>query len=293
MIRISVVIPTLNAPTINQTLRALQRQTFDLTHVEVLVVGLDEPGLIQTNSLVHFIPTDGPKSPAINRNIGTKRARGDIICYLDADCVPFPDWLDVLAAKFDDPTNDVVGGGVVFDDANYWSFCDNLSWFYQFHVDAPAGERRHLPSLNLSVRRNVIETVGLFDDRYPHPAGEDTEWTQRIRSHGYRLYFEPQAIVRHCARRSTLRLLWKHGYNFGRYSPKIDRHVGRDIGEEWARFLPNTWWLMLLTSPFLASMATARVVAMHHRLSGIWSAIPGLWLSKMAWCCGASHALRQ
>ena len=46
------------------------------------------------------------------------------------------------------------------------------------------------------VRRDVIETVGGFDERY-HMYGEDHDWCLRITRAGWLLMFEPEAVVIH------------------------------------------------------------------------------------------------
>jgi GT2 family glycosyltransferase len=46
------------------------------------------------------------------------------------------------------------------------------------------------------VRREVIEQVGGFDERF-HMYGEDTEWCLRIVRNGWLMLFEPEAIVVH------------------------------------------------------------------------------------------------
>lgn len=46
------------------------------------------------------------------------------------------------------------------------------------------------------VRREVIEDVGGFDERF-HMYGEDNEWCLRITRAGWRLVFEPEAVVIH------------------------------------------------------------------------------------------------
>src|SRR5436189_5708357 len=48
----------------------------------------------------------------------------------------------------------------------------------------------------LMLRREVIETVGGFEERF-HMYGEDTEWCLRIVRGGWQMIFEPQAIVVH------------------------------------------------------------------------------------------------
>ncbi len=287
---ISVIIPTLNSPLIDRTVEALRSQTVDPARVEILVVGLDEPGLVRPDERVRLIDEGGRASAASNRNRGMQEAVGDILCFTDSDCVPAPDWLERITALYVDEQVFVVGGGVLFEQGNYWSLCDNLSWFYQFLSSSPPGQRSHLPTLNLSIRRAIYEAVGGMSLDYPLAAGEDTEWTERMTQNGFALHFAPDAVVTHMDRRTSLAALWRHGYSYGQYSPKIGYPGGQPPApESIERLLPRRWWLMLLLSPLLASLAMARSLTSHR----VWLATPGIWLSKLAWCVGSAASLRQ
>jgi N-acetylglucosaminyl-diphospho-decaprenol L-rhamnosyltransferase len=54
------------------------------------------------------------------------------------------------------------------------------------------------------VRREVVEEVGGFDERF-HMYGEDNEWCLRIKRAGWRLLFEPEAVVMHHGGASSLK----------------------------------------------------------------------------------------
>ena len=53
------------------------------------------------------------------------------------------------------------------------------------------------------VRRDVIDTVGGFDERF-HMYGEDWDWCWRITRAGWLLVFEPDAVVIHRSGWSSL-----------------------------------------------------------------------------------------
>lgn len=54
------------------------------------------------------------------------------------------------------------------------------------------------------LRREVVEEVGGFDERF-HMYGEDSEWCVRIRRAGWRIVFEPAAVVKHLGAASSLK----------------------------------------------------------------------------------------
>lgn len=285
MIRFTVVIPTLHSPFIDQTLDSLRAQRYDLSHVEVIVVGQDQYGLVQEDELVRFDCSSVPLAPAVARNRGIKQASGDVIAFLDADCIASPTWLAVLAERYQDSEVYVVGGGVAFPNDDYWTTCDNLSWFHEVLTSTPAGIRSHLPTLNFSLRREVVAKVGGIDESFPRPAGEDTEWTTRMRLAGYTLHFEPRATVYHYHRRNTLKQILEHAFYFGRYSVKVDPHYA---AQEGLPLLLRTRVGLILCAPLLAAGATCRIFAFHRNLRRYWHTVPVVYVSKIAWCLGAA-----
>lgn len=285
---VSIIIPNLHSPVIDRVLAAIRAQEFDLSQVEVLVVGQDGPGLVQTDRLISLISTQVPVPPAVARNIGVREARGEILCFLDADCVPDQHWLSVLLSRYNDESVQIVGGGVSFLKSGYWSLADNIATFYPYLSSSPPGTREQLPTLNLSIRRVVWDVVGPFDERYPRAAGEDADWSTRARLLGYTLYFEPRAFVVHLSARSNVKALWNHAMTFGLYSVKVDERY-RDILKV-PLFLRH-WLIILLVSPAMAFGVTVQVFRNKH-LWGYLHTFPAIYLAKLGWCWGASKRLR-
>jgi glycosyltransferase involved in cell wall biosynthesis len=279
------VIPNLNSPVVDQTIASLENQEYNRSQFEVIVVGMDNPGLVHPSELVRHDPSDHPLPPAIARNRGASQARGEVIAFTDADCIAHPDWLAVLAKRFADPSVAVVGGGVDFEDRIYWTLADNIGTFYEYLTSRPPGERAQLPSINLGVRRKLFLEVGGFDERYPRPAGEDSDLTIRLHRKGYILHFEPRAIVKHIPPRNSLPDLLRHGYYRGKYSIKVDPRYAAEVGLIWPF---HTRWGVLLGAPLLAAGATIRVFTTNRNLYRYWYTLPAIFGSKFAWCVGAA-----
>ncbi len=66
------------------------------------------------------------------------------------------------------------------------------------------GDAAHLAGAVLAVRREVLERVGVFDERFLFEY-EETEWEDRVRAAGLRLRFSAEARVRHLFARSSSR----------------------------------------------------------------------------------------
>lgn len=289
----SIIIPNLNSPIIDRTIAGiLAQEGFDPAAIEVIVVGRDEPGLvIRQSDTVRLVDTGRPMAPAPARNLGVAHSRGELLCFLDADCIPAADWLARLTAAYAaDPGLAILGGGVAFADDNYWTLADNIASFYPYLATTSAGERAQLPSLNLSCRRRVWDRVGPFDERYPFPACEDSDWSTRARLAGYRLQFEPRAVVSHHPARSSLRHLWQHAVRFGYYSIKVDPRYWPIVGRPWPF---RSRWALLGTAPGLAAAVTVRAFVRDRALWRHAATAPAVFAAKLGWCWGAARRLGE
>lgn len=284
----SIVIPSLNSVTVDRTLDSLRAQTRPLTDAEIIVVGLDEPGLVTEDRITRFISTGEPVSAAAARNIGMGEATGRYLLFIDSDCVAAPDWVDRLMEPHMQ-NEEVVGGGVAFLPDGYWALADNVSRFHEFLVGGKPGYRRYLPTLSLSVSRKVARQVGGFDERLPGAAGEDVDWTIRITKLGYRLYFEPRAIVYHQPSRIGVNAVLEHWLQSGHNMSRVRlRHA--DVLR--APFLLRSRLGMLSLSPIISLYVTGAVFVRNRSLVRYLHTLPAVFLTKMAWCLGASRQVR-
>lgn len=284
---VSVIIPSLHSPVIDQVLASLRTQTYGMSRAEVLVVGLDRYNLVLEDDLVRFVSTDGPVTAPVARNIGIRRSRGKCLAFVDADCIPSAEWLSRMMA-YQRQGLSVVSGGVTFPADDYWSLCYNVAMFHDFLPSAPAGERPNLPTLNLCVDRATVEAVGLLDETLPR--GQDTEWTLRMRAHGYRLHFAPDATVTHLPSPGGLRGILSLWYRSGFYSARIRKQYRGLVAAP--RVLTSSW-LTLLLSPIISSLVAVRLFARNPYTRRYLHTVPIVYLSRIAWCLGAAKQARD
>jgi len=255
---------------------------------EILVVGRDEAGVSRRVRGVSFIDTGIPVCAAAARNRGLEASTGDIVVFTDSDCIPAADWLETHA-RLHASGADVVGGAVLLNGSNYWAQSDNLSLFHEFMVGHEPSTRLFLPTLNLSVRRAVIEQVGLFDESFPGAAAEDTDWTIRMRLAGYSLRFEPAAVVAHRPMRTTLVDVVRHWWKLG-YSGIRVRH--RYAEQFKTPGLARNALMLRMLSPLIALQATARIYANRMYWSCLWF-LPVVYATKVIYCLGAAASVQS
>ncbi len=280
--RVSVIIPSLNSPLLDQVVAAVLSQEGAADVAEILVVGKDEPGLMPASTVARLVDTGQPVNSAIARNRGTGEATAPLLLFLDSDCIPQPGWLRAHQAAHA-AGHPVVGGSVLAKGTNYWSLGYNLGMFQEYLPTRPAGPRAILPTLNLSVERQVIDAAGGLDETLAR--SHDMEWTARMRRAGFQPYFWPDAAVDHRHTRNTLRAMWRDCARSGHYSRQVRLRHAELLGTP--RLLRHPSLLRLL-SPAIAAVATARIIIQQPAvLRRHFGSLPAIFLTKMAWAWGA------
>lgn len=227
---VSVVIPAYNeGDRIDMCLTALLAQDYSDAGIEIIVVNhqsSDDTAVRAEGYPVTVIHESG-MGPACARNAGIHAARGDIIAFVDADCVPSDSWLRELLAGIEDPDIGCFVGEIlplrpVRMLAQYIHdrglICQMRSLIQAPPVAATG---------NIAYRKTVFGALGLFDTDFM--TGEDSDLFWRlVKSDRFRIRYNPRAIVAHAhpsrlplfARRcfregvGLARFRWKHREDF-------------------------------------------------------------------------------
>lgn len=224
--RTSVVIPAHNAEaTLAACIEGCLCQSESACEVIVVDDGsTDETGRVAQAFPVHYVRQDN-RGPAAARNRGAQEARGDVIAFTDADCVPDARWLAGLAAGFDEGVV-AVGGAYGIVNPGHW-----LARMVHEEIAARhahlEGDVDFLGSFNVAYRKAAFDAVGGFDASFPCASGEDNDLAYRLQDVGGRLRFTREAVVaHHHATRLLpyLRTQARHGY----WRMKLyAKHIGR------------------------------------------------------------------
>lgn len=146
---------------------------------------------------VQAVEGDGILPLAAARNAAVAAAPGEALVFLDVDCIPAPDLLDVyrraLAARPDALHQGFVHylpAGVAEGD---WTPEALLASgvVHPLHRDRPSGEMIPHPlfwSLNFACTRATFSRIGGFDEGYRGYGGEDTDFAFRARDAGVPVY---------------------------------------------------------------------------------------------------------
>jgi glycosyltransferase involved in cell wall biosynthesis len=207
---VSVIVPVRNGGAdLSRLLSALEHQTFPRSRFEV-VIGDDGSSDGSTDELGDGdwirVLRGPPRNSYAARNRAVRGARGPILAFCDADCVPEPEWLARGVAGLD--RADLVAGRiryVVPPQRTLWTLLDVDS----FKDHERQVEHANAETANLFVRRETYEESGGFDDSIPEHG--DFDFVARCVARGCRLVYEPEAVVWHPTRnraRQFLRAVW-------------------------------------------------------------------------------------
>ncbi len=197
-LRASVVVPAFNAAkTIGACVSALNRQTIDRGCFELFVVddGSQDGTAEIAQELGATVLRQQRKRPAAARNAGALAARGEIVCFTDADCAPREDWLEQILKPFADPL--VVGCKGAYDTGQNSIVARFVQIEYEDKYDLLRKQEYidFIDTYSAAYRRDVLLANNGFDESFPYL--EDQELSFRLATRGYRMQFQPDAIVYH------------------------------------------------------------------------------------------------
>jgi len=174
--------------------------------------------------LLEVIVAEG-RSPSLQRNLACEKATGSIVYFVDDDVEVDPKALEYILKYYEDEDVSIVGGPMVtpvYDPLiarcfgyTMETFIGAASMRYRFKPLGDAGEadETHLVLCNLSCRRDTyLKEGGLRVDLYPN---EENEFFNRLSEKGYKMIYEPKALVNH-SRASTILGVIKKNLGYGR-----------------------------------------------------------------------------
>ncbi len=226
-VEVSLVIVNKNERLLSDTLDAIKPFVGNIVD-EVLVVdasggALDD--IRESHEWAQWIDYDQPVGVSITiahqRNVGVRRAKGDVIVFTDSGCLPEDGWLERLLSPIFDENEIVCCGPARAIGKSVYS-----------RVQSSGADTRvdYVPmaaTINLAFRREAFEAVGGFDESFG--AAEDLDFTWRLTDCGYRLRWVPDAVVMHDYGTPTRQL--RRAFFYGKGECRLLRKHPHRIGE--------------------------------------------------------------
>lgn len=193
---ISIVIPVYNAEkTMANCLDSLVK--VDYPAYEIIVV--DDGSTDNTSRIVakyNVVYIKQKKSgAAAARNIGINKAKGDVIYFVDSDCIVPQENLRILEKHF--KNTNIVGVGGTYRSLNLESltsrFIDcEISYRHSYHKLV-----RTFGTYNAAFRKDTLEKKEGFDTSFRWASGEDFDLCFRLKRSGFKLVFDSNFYVWH------------------------------------------------------------------------------------------------
>lgn len=213
---ISVVLPTFNRrAALTETLRCLERQSFPMNDVEVIIV--DDGSSDRTKELLQEETKSSPlrmkwwtkkhEGPGAARNYGVERAEGSVIAFIEDDVTPEPDWLRNAATYFDDPSVAGVEGTTVVQSSTT-----------SLRVHDPEGFLSFIPC-NFFIRKEAFLDVHGYDPEYFDTLTnlyfrEDIDFGFRLMTRGFRILKASNVIVVHSKQFQSVKDAFRHARRY-------------------------------------------------------------------------------
>lgn len=238
-IKVSIVIPTFNSSApISNTIRACMEQDFLKEKIEIICV--DDGSTDNTEQIINKYPVSyiyqKRGGPAIARNAGWKKAKGEIICFTDADCVPEKRWVSKLLKNYTSEKIGAVGGSYgIMNPNSLLANCIHQEIIFR-HSKMPKYVRA-LGSYNFSVRKEVLKEVDGFNEEYKMASAEDNDLSYKILKKGYYLIFDKDIKVSHFYL-SNLKKYLKSQFWHGFWRVKLYKdHINMAKGDDYSNIL--------------------------------------------------------
>ncbi|HSM86583.1 MAG TPA: glycosyltransferase [Candidatus Limnocylindrales bacterium] len=220
--RVSIIIPALNEERmIGRCLEAITRLDFPRDQFEVVVVdnGSRDATVSIAESFARQINLTVLQKKGVRisglRNAGAQTARGAVLAFLDADCLPPPNWLTGLLALAANGESGVIGAHYLLPEGSTWV---GRTW-HKYQEAPKAGDVSHVPAGDLIIRREDFLRVGGFDESIQ--TNEDYELCERVRRHGMAVKAFPEIGVVHLGTAQSLRIFYRKQRWHGTHVVKV------------------------------------------------------------------------
>ncbi len=212
--------------------------TLDYPDYEIIIVddGL-EPGIFRAlenfKDRVRILKSDS-KGPSFARNLAVRSTNAQLIAFTDSDCVVDSSWLKELVKGLDQFSDAVSCGGIqkIPDDSTkfqkdvFAAFKKSEAvseYIRKGNKDDQIIEVKHNASCNVIYKRDVfLKEGGFFEGLWP---GEDVEFDCRLKKKGYKLVFNPKALVNHY-RPENMKKFIQMMYRYGKVQAFLVKKYG-------------------------------------------------------------------
>jgi len=271
-----------SAGTIRRCLESLENQE-TAASFEVIVVdsGDDAASDIIREEFPNVILITQPirSFPGSARNTGIARSRGEILAFIDSDCLAAPDWMEAIR-ETQRECSALIGGTIDNGNPNsYWGWAIYFVEFHRWMANSPAQRVSDLPTCCMCMRREIFDRFGPFRE---HGYCSDTAFCWKAGAAGVPIWLNPKLKICHINIDSPVAVMEKL-FRHGRHFAWMRVHEQQFSGAR--RLLHATGALFL---PFVLSARLIRHVVLTARRyrRRCFVALPGITAGLVMWSVG-------
>jgi mycofactocin glycosyltransferase len=257
---VSVIIPVRNREKdLAHCLRSLSNLRYPAHRLEIIVVDdASSDGTLQVVSKfpVRTLAVQKRRHAPGCRNLAARQANGEILAFIDSDCVADPSWLNDLLPVFRDPAVGVVGGLVdaYFEEKGLDRYEKVKSSLQVSTWQKRSSEQElhfYVPSCNLLIRRELFRELGGF--REDLHVGEDVDLCWRLQKIGMAVEYKPVGKVYH-KHRNQIGPFCRRRFQYGTSEPVLQQ-LHPDRPKQLLLPLPEfLFWVCLAASAYYACL---------------------------------------
>jgi cellulose synthase/poly-beta-1,6-N-acetylglucosamine synthase-like glycosyltransferase len=232
---------------IEECIESLLSLDYPKDSYEIIIV--DGMSTDKTRDIVQKYPVrlllNKRKNVAAARNLGVENARGDLVAFTDGDCKVDSKWLKTLVLEMQNASGNIacVGGpNLIFDTDPVFGrvvgYAQETFLGSGGSAQSKNSTKKHyvssLPNCNAMYKKNTIQEVGGFDERFS--IGQDGDLNYRINKMGRKFLYIPEAQVLH-HRRGTFKSFSVRMFKYGMWMAELFKKHGEFV--RWYAFLPS------------------------------------------------------
>jgi glycosyltransferase involved in cell wall biosynthesis len=230
---VSVIVPVFNgANKLRKCIKALQQQK-TARRYEIIVVddGSTDRGVegIRGNGVKVFQQKN--QGPAAARNLGVEKARGDIVLFTDADCEPQADWIEQMLGPFENGSISGVKGAYLTRQKKIVPRFVQLEYESKYEKMKKDHYIDFIDTYSAGFLKEDFLKAGGYDTQFTTASVEDQEFSFRMWDKGYRMVFNPDAIVHH-THSDTLPNYGKKKYRIGFWKALVLKRHPKKIARD-------------------------------------------------------------
>lgn len=174
-----------------------------------------------------------------SRNLGVKKANGEVIAFTDGNCQADPNWLKEIRKKINEGF-DIVAGKTIRKGSGKFTKVGRVGVYHK-------GGDASFPTCNIAYRKKIFEKIDGFDSWFKE--AEDVDLNFRALDSGAKMVYNPKMIIRHMGAETANSFIKKaFWYGFGRKELQI-RH-----GSIWSNYnikdmvkikKGQSWWKLI------------------------------------------------